>query len=180
MSDAKGSTASMEGKETLPDQLKKAFQAGTEARKGLKSFAEKAKLISTWVIGVLLLIGMISIFIPYIKEEVPKVASATTQRGVMSHQAQSSQVAEASWKRNESGALPVGVWSEEVTIPFGCGTNFAAGNGSLYKVEYRALTPEWREHVPGQFPQASHLRFMVMEGGKNIATVPFSWNCPGR
>ncbi len=180
MAEAKSGIASSEGKETLPDQLKKAFQAGTEARKGLKGLAEKAKLISAWVVGILLLIGMVGIFIPYIKEEVPKVASATEQRGAVSQQKQSPQVAEATWKKSTDGALPVGVWSEEIIIPFGCGTNFAAGNGSLYKVEYRALTPEWRTHVPGQFPQASHLRFMVLESGKDLTVVPFSWNCPGR
>lgn len=66
---------------SLPEQLKAAYAKGTTASKSLKTFAGKALPVSYWVVGILFLIGMILIFIPYVREEARKPPVAPVAQG---------------------------------------------------------------------------------------------------
>ncbi len=83
---------------------------------------------------------------------------------------------EATWNETtEDGAFPVGVWSETTQIPPGCGTEYNAGNGTLYKIRYRFYTTEWKDHIPGQYPPANEVQFMLLQN--EVTAVPFVLKC---
>lgn len=71
--------------------------------------------------------------------------------------------------------LPVGVWSEEIELGIGCTVSFNAGNGSLYKTQYRFYTQEWIDHEPDSSQKMSHFRFMILSEG--VTAVPYLMSC---
>lgn len=82
---------------------------------------------------------------------------------------------EAKWDRMADGSIPVGVWSETMVITPACTVRFGAGNGTLYKVQYRLTTNSaWVDHVPKTVPDGNEVRFMMLQPG---ATVPLKETC---
>lgn len=70
----------------------------------------------------------------------------------------------AKWSRNDDGTIPVGVWSETVTIQPGCGIRYNAGNRTIYKTQYRYNSKEWKQHDGGQ-PNMNEVQFALLHAG---------------
>lgn len=72
--------------------------------------------------------------------------------------------------------MPVGVWSETISIPVGSGSRWAKGcemKPQLFKVRYQFYSKEWVEHpCDGSKPPASHLQVMILEPGKDMTIFP--------
>lgn len=87
--------------------------------------------------------------------------------------------ASAKWSQTEEdGSLPVGVWSETMKILPGCGVRFDAGNGTVYKTQYRlnsSGSTDWKDHVPGTFPAGDETRYMIIE--KSVRAIPVRIVC---
>ena len=81
---------------------------------------------------------------------------------------------EATWKRNESGAIPVGVWSETFHIKVGCKADYDAGVGTDFRVRYRFYSPEWKDLQPGTWPPTNEAQFMLL---RPRTTVPIKVTC---
>ena len=154
----------------VPEQLKQGFRAGTGARAETKKLGANAKYIAGAVVGIVLLIGAITIFIPYIREKVADTET-TTPTG-----AKVTAVTSANWDTpTADGSLPVGVWSKWQSITPGCGVRFDDGNGTVYEVESSLYGSAPATLKPGTFPNADQVRYKMLKSG--IRRVPVRMVC---
>jgi hypothetical protein len=74
------------------------------------------------------------------------------------------------WERLADGSIPIGVWSETLAVVPGCTIRFDAGNGTVYRVQYRLYKSEWVDHIPKTVPDGDEVRFSMIKSG--VQNVP--------
>lgn len=81
----------------------------------------------------------------------------------------------ARWDNVAGNTLPVNVWSEAVKVDVGCTITYAAGDGEIYRIQYRFYNIEWRYRTPGTSTSVSEIRFMMLR--PNITELPYKISC---
>jgi len=82
---------------------------------------------------------------------------------------------EAKWERLPDGSIPVGVWSSEMRIDPECSAKLDAGNGVVYKTQYRLYGSEWKDHTPKTKPDGDEVRFFMIKEG--VHAIPIRIKC---
>jgi hypothetical protein len=162
------------------DKLKESFEAGGEAKEKLKHTAEQAKHASYVVFGIVVFLWVVFLFIPSFDSSDPenRISMSPSRPGHVVTQTapaviQNSASGVVTWDRLEAdGSVPVGMWSHELHGKVGCSVKVIHDTG-MYR-QYRFITTEWKDYVPGTSPDFSAIRFMAKEPGRRQPIYTFT------
>jgi len=170
----------MTSNSNVNEKLKESFKSGSEAKERLKKTADYAKRASYVGFGIIAFFWVIFFFIPSFnssnrEERLGGTQPATVVTPSAPAVTQNSPSGVVTWDRLEpDGTVPVGVWSHELQGKAGCSVKVIHDTG-MHR-QFRFLTTEWKDYVPGTSPDFSAIRFMAKEPGRRQPVYTFMCN----